>query len=505
MNTDVDEETKRQRAEALDNSRPLYMWRLSEFPAAKGAINHIFNELVDAGIVKKRYRKKWRDLTRAILLDLYVAHQTDPEMYVSYSRNPNSYKVGSRYGSFFLSWSILAQLIEYLVSNGYVEHILGFQNTKDPSKSRVSRMRATPKLVRIFRDEYQVAEPMIRHNPDEQVIILRDAGEKDIEYQDTPEIIQMRENVHLINKNLEKHAILLFVKDTELEKLQKRLNRKLNFSDKRVRRIFNNSSWYQGGRFFGGWWQNVPREYRKYIRINGKDVVECDYSGLHINMLYVQSGLAMPAGDVYQLPGYSNDKTFRDFVKRLLLIMINASDRAAARKAIHHEVHFKRSLVLPDEIPSTKAVDLDPLMNAFETKHTAIKGYFCTGVGIDLQNKDSKIAEQVLLRFSEMGYAILPMHDSFILHHGLEAELREAMEEAFKEMFGVSCKVDLKYNSIHERHKEHSSCSGECNLPLRQIYNKYQQYSRHETLLAEHRKAQESLIRGTVSGPDEDQ
>jgi len=201
--------------------------------------------------------------------------------------------------------------------------------------------------------------------------------------------------------------ILLFIKDSELQELQKRINRRLNFSDKRVQRIFNNSSWNQGGRFFGGWWQNVPREYRKFIRINYKGVVECDYSGLHINMLYALSGAPMPAGDVYHLPGYSVDTVFRDFVKRMLLVMVNATDRTTARKAIHKEVHLEKSLVLPDEVPSTRAVDLDPIMDAFEAKHTPIKGYFCTGVGIDLQNRDSKIAEQVLLRFSKMGCAIL--------------------------------------------------------------------------------------------------
>ena len=487
----MDKEAKQLKAEALDNSRPLYMWRLSEYPEAKGAIDHVFNEMVDAGVVKIRYRKKWRDLTRAILLDLYVANVTDPEMYVGYSRDANKYKVGSRYGSFFMSYTILVQLTEYLEDQGYIEQDLGFQNKKNPTKSRVTRMRATPKLARIFQDEHKVTEPMIRHNPEEQVIILRDADKKAIEYEDAPEIIQMREDVQLINRKLEKHAILLFVKDKELEELEQRLNRRLTFSDKTVRRIFNNSSWEQGGRFFGGWWQNVPREYRKFIRINGKDVVECDYSGLHINMLYALSKLPMPGGDVYQLPGYSNDKVFRDFVKRMLLVMVNSGDRAVARKAIHKEVHFERTLVLPDEIPSTSGADLYPLMDAFEKKHTPIKGYFCSGVGIDLQNRDSKIAEQVMLRFSKMGYAILPMHDSFIIHHGLEAELREAMERAFVDMFGVSCRVDLKYNSIIERRKEHGGGSVECKLTLRQIHEKYQAYSRHETLLNEHRKLRE--------------
>lgn len=303
-------------------------------------------------------------------------------------------------------------------------------------------MRATSKLMTIVRDEHKATLPMVRHNPEEQVIILRDADKNDIEYEDTPQIEKMRENLQLINTNLVKHAILLYVTDEELEQLQKRLEHKINFADKRVRRIFNNESWDQGGRFYGGWWQNVPREYRKLIRINDKDVVECDYSGLHINMLYAMSGLPMPEGDVYHIPGYSNSPNFRDFVKRLLLVTVNSDNRNIARNALHSEVHFDKTLSLPTEIPSTSVEHLFPLMDAFEAKHEPIKHYFCTGVGIDLQNKDSMMAEQVLLQFSKWNYAILPMHDSFIIHHGLEQSLRDAMNKAFKDLFGVDCKIE---------------------------------------------------------------
>ena len=37
--------------------------------------------------------------------------------------------------------------------------------------------------------------------------------------------------------------------------------------DKFVRRIFNNSSFADGGRFYGGWWQRIDGEHRKNIRM----------------------------------------------------------------------------------------------------------------------------------------------------------------------------------------------------------------------------------------------
>ena len=98
---------KQQKGEALDNSRLLSMWRLSNHPQAKAAVDNVFNEVVSAGLVKKRYQGKWRDLTRAIVLDLFVAHMTDATIYIGYSRDANRYRVDSLYGAWFLSGTIL--------------------------------------------------------------------------------------------------------------------------------------------------------------------------------------------------------------------------------------------------------------------------------------------------------------------------------------------------------------------------------------------------------------
>lgn len=46
-----------------------------------------------------------------------------------------------------------------------------------------------------------------------------------------------------------------------------------------------------------------------------------------------------------------------------------------------------------------------------------------------------------MLRFASMGYACLPLHDIFIVHHGLQDELDQIMQEALKAEFGVSGNV----------------------------------------------------------------
>ncbi len=493
--TDLVEDIQ-EKAEEYNYSRPLDIWRVSDHPEVREVISLLFEEMKSKGLVNKRYANKLRRNLLAVVLDLYVAYLSDPRLYIGYSRDRNKYRKGSRYKALFLSYQLLIKSIDFLIDNQYAEGPKGYRHPSAPLKSRTARLRATEKLIKLFKEK-QVTPRMVRKDEYEPLIILKDKDGNVIDYEETEDTRRMTENLKAINKALDNWAILLYITDEELKKLNERLAKDPNkgpidFTNKRLHRIFNNGSWNQGGRFFGGWWQNIPREYRVHIRLDNKHVVECDYSGLHINMLYALEKLPMPKGDVYHLDGYSNDPTFRRFVKQLVLILVNADSREKARKAIHYAVHQEKSLELPPEIPSTKQSDLDPVIDALERKHKKIKHYFCTGKGIDLQNLDSKMAETVMMHFvrpSGLGYAILPLHDSFIVHHGLEETLKKKMKAAFRKMFGRSINVDLKYNSLEAWKKEQRpKPPGKrfFNMTLTAILAEQARYSTYHTLLREH-------------------
>ena len=79
------------------------------------------------------------------------------------------------------------------------------------------------------------------------------------------------------------------------------------------------------------------------------------------------------------------------------------------------------------------------------------------------------------------------MHDSFILHHGLENELNEAMGAAFSEEFeGLKCKVDLKYRSIENRMEKKDSETEICDMPLRDLLQTDSDYGNYFHLLHQH-------------------
>lgn len=489
--------TKKQQSIAYQNSKPLKVRTAEGHPAIEAATDHLFKEMPG---ISARYGDKYRMHLQVFILDLYLTYTEDSERYVAFSRNKNSYRPGRKYHRKGLSHAVTVNVTDFLKNKGYASLTLGIYNPDNPyGKSYQARIRAKDKLIKLI-ESYGVTPDVEDEIPededDNKLVILRAPKKKEVEtvgkeidYEYTPETLRMKENLKLINNQLKRHAILLYITDSELKELNKRRSQDPNrgpvlFKNKSLHRTFNNNSWTQGGRFYGGWWQNIPREYRHLIRIDDKPVVEADYSGLHINMLYAKEKIPMPAGDVYHLDEYSNDDEFRNFVKRMLLILVNSDDRDEARKALHKAVYKEKSIILPKQIKSTKAEHLNPLMDAFADKHKPISHYFCTGIGIDLQYEDSQIAEKVLVHFSKMGYAILPMHDSFILHHGLEHELQQAMYDASKGQFGVGFKTDIKYRSIEEQGPQEPTI---CEATLVELFSEDTEYQTYETLLQQHR------------------
>ena len=55
-----------------------------------------------------------------------------------------------------------------------------------------------------------------------------------------------------------------------------------------------------------------------------------------------------------------------------------------------------------------------------------------------------KSAVRVLLHFARANIPVLPLHDSFLMHHGYESTLGPVMEEAFEEVIGVLPLIDRK-------------------------------------------------------------
>ena len=292
----------------------------------------------------------------------------------------------------------------------------------------------------VARDELQERLQQLEGNPalsikpdlDRETVVLRntiDGHKKAVAYDDTPKTEEYRENLKTIHKCFLKHWADLEIKDNEVAALAERINRHedklpIDFSSRTLVRIFSNGSFKEGGRFYRGWWQNVPSEYRKYITLDMKKTCEYDFSQLNPHMLYFAYNKELGSEDAY-------DRVFdgehRDLVKAAFNAMLQANTPLTS---------------CPNDIdPSLADISWKELRERVIAAHKPIEHLFFSGEGNKLQFEDSCIAESVMLQFAAIDAPALPVHDSFIMHHGYGGELEEAMRRSFHERRGSDIPV----------------------------------------------------------------
>ena len=317
--------------------------------------------------------------------------------------------------------------------------------------SRLTRYVATDHLLGLFADEeLRVLPVMVPQYKDPELIKIRvkeadTAGvirKRSLTLSDNAETKRMQANLERINTALSFQWYDLEIPDDELADLQRRLagdpvdERTIRMDQRSLHRVFNDPELQTGGRFYGGWWQNIPKEYRRHLAVNGKQMVELDYSNQHPSILYAQAGAIRPA-DCYA------DVISSSFLQK----GVTRNDlRSAVKAAFNAMLNSPRPLRQPPKgvKPSRFGLTWRELSEAIMIFHEPIAHHFYTGVGLRLQRLDSDIAEKVLLHFAENNIAVLPLHDSFLMHHGYEATLAPVMEAAFKDVVGMAPKIDRK-------------------------------------------------------------
>ncbi len=263
----------------------------------------------------------------------------------------------------------------------------------------------------------------------------------------------MRKNLKKINRELRDTFIGLYIPDSELKELNKRLaqnpdpqKQPINFHAKRLCRIFNRMDEFnQGGRFYGGWWQNIPKEYRKFIRIcenqpgnwdaYDDEVIELDFDVMHARMLYKES-INKYWGDQDPFEIHRNIPEYRKLIKDAFYTMVNAESSEEARKAVQKNINYG---LLPN-----LGMNGEQVLEKVKQHHAKISHEFGTGEGLRLQRKDSGIAERVMLEMLDQGWVVLPMHDSFIAPVGARDVLEKSMHQAFLDKFEMPCPISRK-------------------------------------------------------------
>ncbi len=377
-------------------------------------------------------RPRFEAAVKALVLDLFRAHESDPalEVGIGTGRTAVQQVCKSRYGASFLSARTFVDGVKALEDAGFI--MVSTPYWDDPAKknSRVARYRATPSLLgRIEKAGVSLVD--LRRHPSAEGIRLKDSKKRLVEYGDNAFAIAARDRLRAINDMLEGHWADLALTDEQLAAELKHIGRarddeaaqSFDFAARTVYRVFNNNDWEQGGRFYGAWWISVPSHLRRHILIDGKRTVEVDYSGIHAAMLFALAGKDIPSDP------YSRCVTNKgnDIERKLVKTTFNALLNADSVKGISEIKKYDETLT---------GRNWEDFKRFIVNSYPEFEDQFATGAGLRLQRMDSDLAETVMLQFANKGYACLPVHDSFLVHHEMQDVLEASMKAAFAHLFG---------------------------------------------------------------------
>ena len=355
----------------------------------------------------------------------------------------------TRYFSGLTHDIFVKRILDTLVALDLIEQRIGFQSS---TKAKVTRIRAKGVLKK---DVSNINASTISYADDYEIIQVQKViktwydvrtgktvkVKAKVDYFEDVETELKRRNLAFINKELEKTFLGLWIEDSEYKILYKSMNKdekyEFNPNEKSLVRVFNDTEFSLGGRFYHGWWQYLPRIYRPYITINHQVVAELDYKHLHPSLIYSKIGYTElpPDFDSYTLDIDDFGPRQRDYLKQVFQCLINTDSEESALRAI-------RSKGLSAIFPFGS----DELMHLLMEKHNPIRAmFFDSSLGKKLQRIDSDIAEYCMLEMLRSHKTIvLPVHDSFIVQQDMITVLQEVMSTAYKVFTGNTIAIDEK-------------------------------------------------------------
>lgn len=319
--------------------------------------------------------------------------------YVSYRKLKNDFTNGS-YNPFRVSYSVFVDTVEALDDLGYIKHHKGLKS--QAKIKQISKFKPLNKLSNLLSDLKitRISE-----------VEVKDDNKKRIECKN-PKLKTIKRNLEFINTTLDKYSYSL-----GNDAVKKPV----------FKRVFNKGSLSYGGRFYsiGAFnFQGLQEEKRAEIRIDNQRIVEIDYKSIHPNILYSMIDKELDH-DPYLISGVD-----RKIVKVVFLILVNSKSELMVKRAVKEKLGYPHSF--------TTAV-----INKILEKNVEIKDlFFKNDIGLRLQNIDSKIAEQVMLKYiNSCGRAILSVHDSFIVIESDKSLLKSIMMDVYKDTTGFSIEL----------------------------------------------------------------
>ena len=383
----------------LDYSLPIEPLRLEVIGEQQFALKDLLAELVDAHPTRltKNQKHDLRDVYRQILLN--VIYNSTRRIYTALPRGTQSFEQGSYWNSCGLTFKLTVAALDRLVELGLVFQMKGVYNGPR-GFSRLTRIFGTDKLAQKV-DAQKIADTVdFAWDEDSAKVILTDFPYKsDSLRDDHPDVIR----VTRINNFLKHH----------------------HWQQRGPIRVMYKQGPVYSGRVYTRF-QNMPKEMRAKMRIDGRDTVELDYKSNHLMMLIAMLEQPLPADPYLEIASKSGSN--RDQVKAFITASLGADSEVRAFNSLKSK-RFNRDLFNRIKGATTELYKGVPLF---------------TGIGVMLQSLEGQIALDIMVAGATDGRVVLPVHDSFITTIDNEKWLWNQMIRVWAEQIGIEAKTRIE-------------------------------------------------------------
>ena len=368
-----------------------------------------------------------------LLANLYLEYKRNPRRLVGISQHHGK-AIPEQYNPSSVTTKSLVRLKDALLSKEYVYFFKGHHaRGKTSRQSKSPKIVADPSLIDFLEKECGWSLATISYHKKAETIRMR--SKKDIKkkrtlipYNDTPDVKAQRQVLKRYNTFMAEQDIKIptpvgFMHDVFM-----------------TRRTFTDESWQLGGRLFGGGFQQLSKEDRKRITINGEPVVELDIKSCHATMAFAHVGIdwyAHSNQDLYSRLEKNNWP--RDVVKKAFNIMMNASSRSSAIGSLLDQQRKSGFLMDSGMVPFKKwSTDL---VQSIHDAYPELENVFYAELGNHFMYKEGNICMATVEWAVKEDVPILTLHDSFITPLLEIDKLASVVSFNFLEVIGVKCRL----------------------------------------------------------------
>jgi hypothetical protein len=377
---------------------------------------------------KKEDQERHLRMCAALVLDLTHREISEPGEWLFVSMQNDQYGTKNR-AAWFLTerFPVLIKVLKQ--DRALIDYVQGERGAFGTGQR--TKIRAGSGLRELIGNEgvalWDIGrDPALRGDP----IVLKGhkvAGKaRKIPFKDDESIRAMRAQVEEINA---------WIADADLWWDGDEAEDKVDLGNRFLRRIFNNGSFEEGGRFFGGFWQKTKSALRLERILLGEEaesMVALDFGQMAVRTAYSMVPAQPPSGDLYAVPGLEN---FRDEVKRILNALLAAD-----------EIPERFPQGSRGRIPKNRA--FSDVYDRIAKHHPELVRLFGSRLSLKFMRIESELLIDILLRLKRLGVVALPIHDCLLVAESKAAIAKEVMEAACWDRLKVEGRVEISRRPI---------------------------------------------------------